>query len=237
MCEKGKRCNVTAVVAGRTLVLNSEWRPINILPVLKAVMKVFNSRALFVDPESCRTYDFESWVLEWDDAVRTAKIAANQVMPLGGLSLVLPDVIVCTEYRGFGYKVNTRRKPKFSRKNLYLRDRCECQYCGRHFTTKDLNMDHVVPKEKGGGVSWTNIVLSCVPCNSKKRNRTPQQAGMKLIRQPFQPTAEDLRLSPVERLKMRLTSRPPKTWEQFLGKIVSDMYWNVELLGDGQKPA
>ena len=216
---------MTAVVASRTLVLNGKWRPINVLPSLKAVMKVFSGRALFVDPETHRTYDFESWVLEWDDAVRTAKIAEERVMPLGVFFLVLPEIIVCSEYRGFGFKVNQRRKPKFSRKNLYLRDRCVCQYCGQKFSTKELNMDHVVPKSKGGEVSWDNIVLSCVPCNHRKRDRTPKEAGMRLIRQPFRPTGDDLRLNPEDRLRMRITGRTPKTWEQFLGK----MYWNVEI--------
>lgn len=213
-------------------MLNSEWRPINVLPTLKAVMKVFSGRALFLDPESFRTYDFESWVVEWDDAVRCAKIASGRVMPLAGASLVLPEVVVCTEYRGLGYKIDKRRKPKFSRKNLFLRDRCICQFCGKKFPTNELTMGHVIPKSKGGDVSWTNIVLACVPCNHGMADRTPEQAGMKLIRKPFVPSNEDLRLSPGDRIRMQITSRPPKTWEQFLGKMMNTMYWNVELLPD-----
>jgi 5-methylcytosine-specific restriction endonuclease McrA len=168
----------------KTLVLNTEWHPINIIPAWKAVMKVFSGRALFMnpDPESCRLYDFESWVMEWDDAVRSAKIAADQVLPLAGSCLVVPEVIVCTEYRGFGYKVNGDRKPKFSRKNLLLRDRSKCQFCGKKFRSEELTMDHVIPKSKGGIVSWENIVCACVECNHRKADRTPAQAGMKLLR-------------------------------------------------------
>jgi 5-methylcytosine-specific restriction endonuclease McrA len=222
--RKGKvRCVVTMAVS-KTLVLNKEWRPINVLPVLKAVMKVFSGRALFIDPDTHRTFDFENWVLEWEDAVRTSKIASERVMPLAGWSLLLPEIVVCTEYRGFGYKVD-RRKPKFSRRNLFLRDRCVCQFCGKKLPSDDLTMGHIVPKSKGGEASWTNIVLSCVPCNHKMADRTPKQAGMRLIREPFIPTADDLRITPADRIRMQVTSSPPKTWEQFLGR----MYWNVEL--------
>jgi hypothetical protein len=212
-------------IANRALVLNSDWRPINTLPVLDAVCKVFSGRALFMHPDSYRTYDFESWVTEWDEAVRTAQIAADRVMPMGGTSLVLPDVIVCTDYRGFGFTTNLKGPPKFSRKNLLLRDKCTCQFCGKVFPSEELTMDHVFPKSKGGQITWQNIVLSCVKCNHKKANRTPEQAHMKLIRQPFVPTAKDIRMTPVDRIRMKITNRPPKTWEQFLGK----MYWSVAL--------
>jgi 5-methylcytosine-specific restriction endonuclease McrA len=71
-----------------------------------------------------------------------------------------------------------------SRKNIILRDENICQYCGGDFHTDDLTMDHVVPKSQGGEKSWENIVASCKPCNQKKGNRTPEQAGMKLLKEP-----------------------------------------------------
>lgn len=213
------------MAASRTLVLNTEWRPINVEPTLKAVMKVFNGRALCVDPSTHITYDFESWVLEWDDAIRASKITADKVMPLCGWYFLLPEVVVCKEYSGFGFKKEANRKPKFSRRNLFLRDRCICQFCGKKFPPKELTFGHIIPKSKGGEVSWTNIVLACVKCNHDMADRTPAQAGVKLVRRPFVPTIEDLKISPMERLRMRINSRPPKTWEQFLGK----MYWEVAL--------
>jgi hypothetical protein len=219
------------VAVSKTLVLNKDWRPINVIPVLEAVMKVYKGRAMFLDPNSFRTFDFDSWVNEWSDAVASAKIAANKVMPLSGGSLVLPDIIVCSEYRGMGFKVNSRHKPSFSRRNLFLRDRCICQFCGKKFIPDDMNMDHVIPKSKGGQTTWQNIVLACVPCNSRKKNLSLKESGMKLIRKPFEPTAEDIKISPMESLRLRIgRSRPPKTWDQFLGKMMNDMYWNTELL-------
>lgn len=226
-------------MSARVLVLNKGWMPINIVDALDALFMVFNGRALCVqiDSDSCRTYDFEHWVETWDDAVRTAKVAADQrVVRSNGMSILLPEVVVCTEYRGFGFKMNQRRKVKFSRRNLYLRDRNTCQMCGRRLPTEELTMDHVVPKSKGGIVCWTNIVLACASCNNRKGNKTLREAGMRLVRLPFEPKAGDLRLNPVERLKMRLGRNIPKTWEQFLGKMTFDeamskMYWNVELKG------
>jgi len=213
-------------MSARVLVLNKSWIPINVVDAFDALQKVFKGRALCVDVETFGTYDFEHWVENWSDAMRTAKIAEGQrVVRTNGMALVLPEVVVCTEYRGFGFKVNRLRKPKFSRRNLYLRDRCVCQFCGNRFPTEELTMDHLKPKSKGGTVCWTNIVLACVSCNNRKGDKTLADAGMRLIRQPFEPKVDDLKLSPVERLRMKLGRNVPVTWEQFLGK----MYWNVEL--------
>lgn len=213
-------------MSARVLVLNKSWIPINVVDAFDALQKVFKGRALCVDVETFGTYDFESWVENWSDALRTAKIAEGQrVVRTNGMAMVLPEVVVCTEYRGFGFKVNQRRKPKFSRRNLYLRDRCVCQFCGKRFPTEELTMDHLKPKSKGGTVCWTNIVLACMGCNNRKGDKTLAEAGMRLVRQPFEPKVEDLKLSPVERLRMKLGRNVPATWESFLGK----MYWNVEL--------
>ncbi len=77
---------------------------------------------------------------------------------------------------------------KFSRTNVYLRDKFQCQYCGVRGTAEDLNLDHVRPRSLGGLTRWENLVTCCVPCNRKKRNRTPEAAGMRLRTQPVKPT-------------------------------------------------
>jgi 5-methylcytosine-specific restriction endonuclease McrA len=76
---------------------------------------------------------------------------------------------------------------KFSRINVMTRDRFQCQYCGKRLPMKKLNYDHVVPRIQGGPTVWTNIATSCYPCNDRKGSRTPQQAGMTLLRKPFRP--------------------------------------------------
>lgn len=76
---------------------------------------------------------------------------------------------------------------KFSRINVMTRDNFTCQYCGKRLPMKDLNYDHVIPRIQGGKTVWENIVTSCYPCNDKKAGKTPQQAGMHLLKQPVRP--------------------------------------------------
>ncbi len=78
-----------------------------------------------------------------------------------------------------------RPRGRLTRRDVFLRDRFTCQYCGRH--TKDLTLDHVVPRRRNGGHDWDNVVAACKPCNHRKAGRTPQEAHFHLIRQPFQP--------------------------------------------------
>jgi len=78
---------------------------------------------------------------------------------------------------------------KFSRINVFTRDKFSCQFCGDHLPMKELNYDHVIPRKQGGKTTWTNIVTACYPCNERKGGRTPEQAGMKLLRMPAKPHA------------------------------------------------
>ena len=77
---------------------------------------------------------------------------------------------------------------KLSRKNLWIRDACKCQYCGYDIDMKHYEMEHVIPKSRGGKTIWENVVVSCSACNKQKGARTPTEAGMKLLKQPIKPT-------------------------------------------------
>jgi 5-methylcytosine-specific restriction endonuclease McrA len=74
---------------------------------------------------------------------------------------------------------------KLTRLEVFRRDQHTCQYCGRQ--SRQLTLDHVVPRYRGGEHSWENVVSACVPCNRRKAGRTPQEAGMKLVRPPSAP--------------------------------------------------
>lgn len=76
---------------------------------------------------------------------------------------------------------------RFSRRNVYLRDRFMCQYCHSRFPERDLTLDHVMPRSRGGRTSWTNVVACCVPCNRFKSNKTPDEAGFRLLSRPSKP--------------------------------------------------
>ncbi len=106
---------------------------------------------------------------------------------------------------------------KFSRQNIYARDKYQCQYCGRRFPVDELSYDHVIPKSRGGKTVWTNIVTACMTCNRKKGGRTPKEAHMSLIRQPARPT-----WLPALRITIGF-KEVPTSWRDYL-------YWNVELM-------
>lgn len=104
----------------------------------------------------------------------------------------------------------------FTRANIYLRDDYTCQYCGVKFESRDLSFDHVRPETEGGRRGWENIVTCCVPCNRRKGGRTPEGAGMPLLRKPKKPIP-----APVFRVTLGL-QKTPESWRNWL-------YWNVEL--------
>lgn len=105
-------------------------------------------------------------------------------------NLEIPSVIVLHNYvRRFPFRLSCNRR------NVFWRDENQCQYCGNFFKFDELTMDHVEPKSKGGAKSWENIVTSCKCCNSKKRDRTPKEANMPLIRKPYSPRVNLLDLN------------------------------------------
>jgi 5-methylcytosine-specific restriction endonuclease McrA len=110
-----------------------------------------------------------------------------------------------------------RRPVRFSRQNIYARDRYCCQYCGRRLPIEDLTYDHVLPRSRGGKTEWENIVTCCVSCNRKKGGKTPEEARMRLIRTPSRPT-----WVPAIRITIGV-KEIPTTWRDYL-------YWNVELV-------
>jgi 5-methylcytosine-specific restriction endonuclease McrA len=97
------------------------------------------------------------------------------------MSVEIPSVIRLSNY------VKRPMAPRrLTRREVFNRDRQACQYCGK--TTKDLTLDHVVPRYRGGQNTWENVVAACVPCNHRKAGRTPQEAGMRLLSQPGPPS-------------------------------------------------
>ncbi len=78
-----------------------------------------------------------------------------------------------------------RRQRKLTKLEVFNRDRYTCQYCGRQ--TKELTLDHIIPRRRDGEHNWENVVSACKVCNRRKGGRTPKEAGMKLLREPRTP--------------------------------------------------
>jgi 5-methylcytosine-specific restriction endonuclease McrA len=85
---------------------------------------------------------------------------------------------------------------KFTRENVFRRDHYTCQYCGDRFDVKKLNIDHVIPRDKGGATCWENVVCSCIRCNTRKGNKLPREAKMYPLREPRMPRWRPLFSSP-----------------------------------------
>ncbi len=179
-----------------TMVLDEGWLAIHTVSVRHALRLLSTGAARGVVPESSMTLDFDSWM---EQVVDPSENSIQSVRK----SVRIPEVIVLTRYRGVPV-----RTPSFSRRNLIRRDRHQCQYCGTRPGIHELSIDHVMPRSRGGRSTWENCVLACRRCNRKKRNRTPNQAGMLLLREPRAP-----RWSPfVEVPKTHLRA----SWERFV---------------------
>lgn len=115
----------------------------------------------------------------------------------------LPAVIVLKKYvRKFQFSLTCNRK------NVFWRDGYQCQYCTKQFRYSELTMDHVLPKSKGGPKTWNNIVTSCKSCNSKKKDKTPKEANMPLVKKPFTPR--------VKMIDLYRNIKIQNEWKQFL---------------------
>lgn len=197
-------------LATQVLVLNKSYIPINIISVRRAFSLMYQGLARAVD-HSFETYEFDSWC--------ELSVAASE--PGGVIGLVnrvirIPQVILLVTYNRV-----PRRHVRFSRNNIYLRDHNTCQYCGQHLPRSELNLDHVIPRSRGGKTVWENVVTSCFPCNLNKGGKQPQEVGMTLIREPIRP-----RWTPFVDISLKAIHNG--AWKPFFN-VVDFSYWNVEL--------
>ena len=165
----------------RVLVLNRLWQPVNIVGVERAFSLLLQDHAqvIYTGDENFCLMDSAAWLA----LSREASPEDNEVyIQTVRLRIRMPKVLLLRSYD----KLPTQ-EIKFTRDNIFERDDHRCQYCGNHFDAVHLNMDHVIPRDRGGRTSWENIVTSCIKCNSRKANRLPHQANMHLIRKPERP--------------------------------------------------
>ena len=162
------------------LVLNASYEPINICAARRALVLVLKGVA---SPE-----EFSPVLLH---SARRA--------------LKLPSVIRLLEYRRIPHQTRA-----LSRKNILMRDRYTCQYCQRTLNSGELTLDHVVPRSRSGETTWENLVACCHRCNNHKGNRTPEEAGMRLLRQPRPFTLH------TSRHLMRLLGKSDDQWRKYL---------------------
>ena len=171
----------------QVLLLNITYEPLKIINWKKAITLLCLGKVEVIE--------------EYDQEIRSVTF-----------SLKLPSVVRLLKL------IKRPKSPiRFSRQNIYARDRYKCQYCGRKFPSEELTYDHILPKSRGGKTAWGNIVTCCVGCNRSKGGRTPEEAGMRLVRKPVRPS-----WVPALRITIGF-QRVPETWRDYL-------YWTVELV-------
>jgi 5-methylcytosine-specific restriction endonuclease McrA len=162
------------VLTTPVLVLNRYFQPVRVTTAKRAFCLLFAGSAHALD-EDGDTYDFDLW--------RSLPVRVDDdALPIVGGVLRVPRVLHLPRYER-----TPRASVRLTRRNLMLRDAHQCQYCGKQPPVRDLNIDHVVPKCRGGADTWENLVTSCRPCNLRKGRKTPEEASMLLARHPYRP--------------------------------------------------
>jgi len=147
----------------KTLKLDATYRPIGVVDCLEALVMCIVGKATAVE--------------EYEEEISSPSITFK-----------IPSVIVLKTVVKF---ISTGIRP--SRNNILWRDKNQCQYCGVIESPRDMTIDHVVPRSRGGENTWSNLVTCCKKCNQKKGNRTPEEANMSLLNKPVKPRNSILR--------------------------------------------
>lgn len=159
-----------------SLVLNKCWQAIHFVSAKNAIVKTASRRSLIIDPRNYNEYSLTDWI--------GRQIPSNAVCIKHSYDRLIevPEII-----RLISYDKYPKRKVIFCRRALWKRDCQRCQYCGKKPRYDEITIDHVIPRSRGGQSCFENCVLACLKCNLKKRNRTPEESGMALMKKPSVP--------------------------------------------------
>lgn len=170
--------------------------------------------------EETRTLLLNSWgmphdVLCWEDAI--TQVYSKTAIVLAEYDLTVSSPTVTMRVPAVLQLQNVvpmvRHKAKCSPDNVFARDEYRCQYCGHVFKRKELSRDHVYPKRLGGQMTWNNVASACRKCNGRKGGRTPEQAGMRLLRRPTRPGFLPLRTTVID------PRHVPPAWEPYVAHL------------------
>lgn len=185
----------------RTLVLNRSFRAVAVADWQRALTLVYMGLAEALDDE-LTPHDFSAWVAASSGWVR----APGGFVSSTTLRFAVPEVIRLTRYDRVPH-----REVAFTRHNVFARDKHRCAYCGLRKPVEELDLDHVLPRSRGGPHEWTNVVTSCRPCNLRKADKLPDEASMPLKVKPVKP-----RWTLVGSLVPHPRERLPPSWRRLL---------------------
>lgn len=179
----------------QTLLLSPEWEPLTHIGLKRVVRLLLKGRIEVLEEYEDRYVRSATWEVKVPAVVRLLKWFKGK-----------------------------RKGVRFSRENVFTRDKGRCQYCNTKLMRHEATYDHVIPRSQGGTTRWENIVIACVPCNQKKGGRTPEQARMRLTVEPVRP-----KYLP-ETLRLHFSrSQTPEEWKGYLRSVV---YMHGELESD-----
>lgn len=201
-------------LSSSVLVLNRQYMAVHVVDVRRAFALLLRDLAevIHIEDGQYGNYDFDSW-REISELKAEFKEPHEDWVRSVNFEIQVPRVL-----RLLYYDRVPKQRVRLNRRNLFARDGNRCQYCGDSFATSELSIDHVTPCCRGGETTWENVVCACVKCNVRKGGRTPQQAGMKLIRKPVRPKRSPL-------LAIKLGNPKYASWRTFLDAA----YWSVDL--------
>jgi 5-methylcytosine-specific restriction endonuclease McrA len=159
------------------LILNKHWIPINTTTAKHSFSLMYsdNARGMMIEEDKLVPLEWHEWIsLEVNDNDRKVKTVKGFIK--------IPTVIVLNYYDKI-----PRQTVKFTQKNLWERDNFTCQYTGKKLTRTNGNIDHIIPRSQGGKTSWENCVIAHKEINARKADKTPEQAGLKLLKKPSAP--------------------------------------------------
>lgn len=167
------------------LVLDKQYRPVKIVSAKEAISVLYSEqeKALVLD-SMYMTYTIEEWI----DYCKMAGDKNELVVRSSKIRFIVPEVIVLPKYIK---KSSHGKRLRYSRVSIFKRDNFVCQYCGKEHERRELTVDHIIPKSKGGKSTWLNIITACRACNWKKADRTPEEAKMPLLSTPRIPSWKD----------------------------------------------
>jgi Restriction endonuclease len=193
-----------------TLVLNRASTPISIVPYQRIINRVQNHMAIVL-----KSYE-NTCIRSSGYNISRFCSGFEKTSSISCIEMPIPSVVQC---------IRTDYVPKytnilpFNRKNLYIRDRGRCAYCGKKVSLSGLSFDHVIPRCQGGKTCWENIVLACCRCNTKKGARHPNKYRWPKI-MPYAPTLSHA--APVQLVNKLASEIIEESWEDFV-------YWRIIL--------
>lgn len=204
-----------SALSSQVLVLNRLWQAVNIIGMERTFGLLCQDHAQIIHPteDSYQVFSMMDWI---DFSRENPPLDEVECIHTVRHRIRMPQIILLTVFDKL-----PRKEIKFTRNNVFERDKNQCQYCGRVFDRTELNLDHVIPRHYGGKTTWENIVCSCVPCNVRKSNRLPHEAHMRLLKKPHRPKWRPF-------ISFVLKNPAYDSWKHFLDLA----YWNVELEQD-----